>query len=173
MPSLDPNWDNSEGHSSSKGPCGVQVSLSLVLHASSTSLYLSSSFLPLSLMGIPTNDSIAPGMDLILSTFSEPHSPGVHLCFYYKLLPVRHLNILKCLSDCLGSPNPTLPSSSCPLSLLDSQISLKTYLQSAVLSTIRPSVSSIPSFCHTSNSPKTVLTGAPMLILPLNLVHNS
>lgn len=79
MPSLGPNRDTSEGHSSSKGPCGVQLRLSLVLHPSSTSLCLPSSFLPLFLMGIATKDSIVPGMDLILSTFLEPHSPGVHM----------------------------------------------------------------------------------------------
>lgn len=71
--------------------------------------------------------------------------PPLHFS-YYKLLPMRHLNILTSLSDPLQVLNPTLPSSSCPLALLcftGEFLQRAVNFQSAVLRLLTPS-----NICH-------------------------
>lgn len=99
---------------------------------------------------------------------------GPPLCFHYKLLPVRHLHVLNCLSHTLGAPNPTLPSSSCTLSLLcltAKFLQRAIYPKSAALPVIHSFVNSIELLPHMPSSTTKVLTEVPMLTLSLHRVH--
>lgn len=76
------------------------------------------------------------------------------LCFYYKLLPVRHLNILNCLSDPLVPPTPHCLQLPPPFSpLLDSQISPELSTPSLWFSLPFIPLSILSSFCHTHPTP--------------------